>query len=51
MIEEKYINMCYTVQTVVGNGGCKTKCNRIKNPSKYMCGRCDTTLKSERGFI
>lgn len=31
--------------------GYKTKCNRIKNPYLYKCGRCDTTLKSERGFI
>lgn len=31
--------------------GYKTKCNRIKNPNKYMCGRCHSYLKSERGFI
>ena len=31
--------------------GYKTKCDRIKNPSKYMCPRCFSDLKSERGFI
>lgn len=31
--------------------GYKTKCDRIKNPGKYMCARCFSNLKSERGFI
>lgn len=29
-IEEKYINMCYTVQTVVGNGGTKLNVIELK---------------------